>query len=757
MILPKSRVFSQFDSIMVNYDSDADTSGRSRLSSPNKHVDRTNRSKDTDEIDLDPNIQDEPLSVSLPHTVTIPCHHIRVSDILLLKGRPCQVTRISMSAATGQFRYLGVDLFTKQLHEESSSIHHPAPGVVVQTMQGPILKQWHVLDVNDGYVVAMTDSGDVKQRLPVLDQSNLWARLNSAFESGRGSVRIMVVRYGGSEIAVDMKVLHGSTFGGDGRSKLLKLAQAGDFEGVEATLESEKWANINDRDESGKTAIFHAIQNCHPRLIDLLTVKDNNFDIADNSGKTALDYAVGIARDDFDWMWVPESLMKKGASPTNGIDPQTLTLLTASARGNMGQVQEILDSFDNNTKKVKVNSTDRLGYTALHEAAYFGKYDVAKKLIDYGADTKAQVTLGGDTVLHAVIERRAHRSFLGEGRKTSQGSVLLGPDHSRVIELLLEKEAPVHHRRSSDKKTVQELVFEKLKAEKLSVVEQSTLQQILIILKGHSLQAKTLGQGYRDRSFKRPDGELLPDSLRVRVQYHHPIRSNDHLEERSIFAFGHKPSALPKDEEWAWIHLPKNNKAWVKEVMHAMNKQKAFASKCYLAVSTAFLEEAYDEIRCGRNHPGMRRPSFAPFPGLYHKIFSLVIPYFDSESLQCLESKGCSNKVCKKSRHDESVLKETYDPKPDPESYDPTYGSAKNWHEACTLDQSYYISLKDRESSHRNHDQVVVKHKHKSHKDNILMVKQMWIWKTDYDTLITAFPDRRRDHGKADVETSLWS
>ena len=62
----------------------------------------------------------------VPNTVTIPCHHIRLGDILMLQGRPCQVIRISTSAATGQHRYLGVDLFTKQLHEESSFVSSPA-------------------------------------------------------------------------------------------------------------------------------------------------------------------------------------------------------------------------------------------------------------------------------------------------------------------------------------------------------------------------------------------------------------------------------------------------------------------------------------------------------------------------------------------------------------------------------------------------------------------------------------------------------
>ncbi|KAL6858014.1 hypothetical protein ACO1O0_005461 [Amphichorda felina] len=145
-----------------------------------------------------------------PNTVTIPCHHIRLGDFLMLQGRPCQVIRISTSSATGQYRYLGVDLFTKQLHEESSFISNPAPSVVVQTMLGPVFKQYRVLDISEGYVTAMTETGDVKQGLSVIDQSNLHARLTKAFESGRGSVRILVINDNGQELAVDMKVVHGS-------------------------------------------------------------------------------------------------------------------------------------------------------------------------------------------------------------------------------------------------------------------------------------------------------------------------------------------------------------------------------------------------------------------------------------------------------------------------------------------------------------------------------------------------------------------
>ncbi|KAI9832031.1 MAG: hypothetical protein M1819_004575 [Sarea resinae] len=148
---------------------------------------------------------------AVPNTITIPCHHIRIGDILILQGRPCQIIRITTSAQTGQHRYLGVDLFSKQLHEESSFISNPAPSVIVQNMSGPVFKQYRVLDCrDDGRVVAMTETGDVKQGLPVIDQGGLWTRLNESFANGRGSVRVLVINDGGRELAVDYKVVHGS-------------------------------------------------------------------------------------------------------------------------------------------------------------------------------------------------------------------------------------------------------------------------------------------------------------------------------------------------------------------------------------------------------------------------------------------------------------------------------------------------------------------------------------------------------------------
>ena len=153
----------------------------------------------------------EPRGRLTPESVPIPVHFIRVGDVLILQGRPCQVIRISVSPQTGQYRYLGVDLFTRHLQEESSFVSNPSPSVVVQTMLGPVYKTYRVLDIrDDGRLVAMTETGDVKQGLPVVTQGNLFRKISNVFADGRGSVRALVINDGGRELVVDYKVIHGS-------------------------------------------------------------------------------------------------------------------------------------------------------------------------------------------------------------------------------------------------------------------------------------------------------------------------------------------------------------------------------------------------------------------------------------------------------------------------------------------------------------------------------------------------------------------
>ncbi|KAF8415702.1 hypothetical protein BGX38DRAFT_1281196 [Terfezia claveryi] len=118
-------------------------------------------------------------------TFTIPCHHIRIGDLVILQHRPCQIIRITTSAQTGQHRYLGVDLFT------SNSMRS------------------HVLSLTHLHLLSSTPSwAQYSSRIEVVDQGNLWNKLREAFGKGSGAVRVLVISDHGKELAVDYKVVH---------------------------------------------------------------------------------------------------------------------------------------------------------------------------------------------------------------------------------------------------------------------------------------------------------------------------------------------------------------------------------------------------------------------------------------------------------------------------------------------------------------------------------------------------------------------
>ncbi|KAL4937935.1 translation protein SH3-like domain-containing protein [Aspergillus oleicola] len=145
--------------------------------------------------------------------IPIPCHFIRIGDLLILNDRPCQVIRISVNPQTGQHRYLGVDLFTRQLHEDKSFMSKPSANVVVQTILGPVFRTYRVLDVDlpNGTVTVMTETGDIKAGLPVVKQGSLIAKLEGTLNKGIGNVRALAISEKGTgrELVCDYKILRG--------------------------------------------------------------------------------------------------------------------------------------------------------------------------------------------------------------------------------------------------------------------------------------------------------------------------------------------------------------------------------------------------------------------------------------------------------------------------------------------------------------------------------------------------------------------
>ncbi|RSL57767.1 hypothetical protein CEP54_008159 [Fusarium duplospermum] len=693
----------------------------------------------------------------IPNVVTIPCHDIRLGDFLVLEGRPCRVIRISTSRSTGQYRYLGVDLFTKQLHEETSFVSNPAPSVVVQTMLGPTFKQYRVLDIQEGQIVAMTETGDVKQGLPVLDQSNLYARLSQAFESG-SSVRILVLECDGRELVVDMKddmSLHIAARNGQ-ESMVREFLQEG--------------AGINRLDRFGRTALFGAVENNHEAVVRLLAAAYIELNVVDTSGTTALDLAVSSPKSHS----TADILLERGASPTKGVSASILLLLSASAKGDTEEVSRLLssdtsasatseidgggDTLTGNVQRAQPNGHDRLGYTALHEAACFGHHQIVSMLIEHGAKVDKTNALGRETALHAVVERgRKHRRFLDEPRKDVPR---LGKGHVQVVELLLQEGASVDDRRQ-DGLTVQDLVSKELISRELSTTEQSVLQQILVLLKSLSTgKEATEGESRPQAVSLAEDTRGLCNSFELKLQYHLPRRNP---EPRQVpigdFLYGQGVgSGVIQDllawadgqsgeEYWRWAHLPMNNKVWAEDIIGPLSGLEDTTLSTYSTAMKAFIGASYHEVRGPAPHAQFRRPLLTPLLGFHGGVFSLVIPFFGTEVLECLPGRECRDSACGNNLH-KRRLKKIYDTHSD---------NPGNLHLPFTLDQSYYLSLTD--STYRDEDQVVVKYAKRQEQESgrgsnskgLLMVNQMWLWKVDAKTVITALPDHQHQRDKPNL------
>ncbi|CZS79658.1 unnamed protein product [Fusarium graminearum] len=608
------------------------------------------------------------------NAVAIPCHHIRLGDFLMLEDRPCQVIRFSTSAATGQYRYLGVDVFTKRLYEGVSFISNPAPSVVVQTMLGPTFKQCRVIDINDGQIVAMTNTGEVKQNLPVIQQPDLYSRVLEAFSLGRGSVSLFVLIENGSSRE-------------NRRAIVEQLLRSG--------------ADVNALDNNGRTPMFNALEDHTGEMVKLLLDHKVNLDVLDNSGRTVLDVCVEESRH----YLTAFTLLKHGAQPTKNLSHGVSKLLMAAAAGRNEEIERLLKAG------VKHSSCDRLGYTALHEAACFGHYDTAKMLIQKGADVNRAIAHGGATVLHAVIQRgREHPEFLAKHRRVTPS---LTEGHLRIVALLLQNNADTRRRRIHDKRTVQELVTEELKiVGNLGTIERCYLEKVLILLNRCDLQ-EAINEG---SNWSRATGI---DDYAIDLLKGTQLQAHYHCSGRNCPPFPIEVGNLVGDGE----------RSIFKHAICQLSAIDDETSKVYRNGIHSFTTESYHEVRGTAPQARFRHPLFTTLSGSRGGIFSLVIPYFDSENLDCFVNKqGCDLDSCKTSFKKAEVAKKLYE----------TSDSLSSFHAPLTLDQSYCLSLHD--SRVRDKDQVVIKYIERQERltrttrqKRLLMVNQIWIWKVDAD------------------------
>ncbi|XGC80478.1 ankyrin repeat domain-containing protein [Bdellovibrio bacteriovorus] len=141
--------------------------------------------------------------------------------------------------------------------------------------------------------------------------------------------------------------------------------------------------------KDGLTPLMSAAMNGDLKTVSKLLNKKTDLEAKTASGNTAL--ALAINADEYE---AADLLIKAGANVDIIVNDQTKdTALMVAATSNLNTTKLILSK-----NKDVINKTNAKGETALSKALYFGNYNIAKVLLEAGAD-KTIKNKDGQTVL----------------------------------------------------------------------------------------------------------------------------------------------------------------------------------------------------------------------------------------------------------------------------------------------------------------------------------------------------------------------
>ncbi|RYP21555.1 hypothetical protein DL765_002191 [Monosporascus sp. GIB2] len=191
-----------------------------------------------------------------------------------------------------------------------------------------------------------------------------------------------------------------------GRTPLL-LAALFKYEAVVRLL-LDKGADIEAQDQSGLTPLLLAASHGHKTIVELLLDRGANIEAKDESGWTPLFLAILNGH-----KTVVELLLDRGADIEAKEEYGETPLLMAASDGYKTIVELFLD------RGADIEAKDVSGRTPLLSAALF-KYEAAARLLDKGADTEDQDESGRTQLLLAALQ-----------------------GHKTVVELLFDKGADI--------------------------------------------------------------------------------------------------------------------------------------------------------------------------------------------------------------------------------------------------------------------------------------------------------------------------
>ncbi|KAK3984769.1 hypothetical protein QBC44DRAFT_374849 [Cladorrhinum sp. PSN332] len=245
------------------------------------------------------------------------------------------------------------------------------------------------------------------------------------------------------------------------------------------------------------------------------------------------------------------------------------------------------------------------------------------------------------------------------------------------------------------------------------------------------------------------------------------------LERQFIGKAADSGTKIQAEQAWRWIHLPNTNMTWVNDVVRSLCSTYSSQDKERKYYTSRFV----DSTRCarheGNNSVYLRFPHAQSEPSSGRKPMpdgrkeavahdgpkgsriSLVVPFLDFESHLYPQRNSPAAVELRGDQEDLKVLETAY----------PVYNGSEGLQLPQTLDQSYYGRLTTEDLTERNTDQVVYKWFQQFHhmgpglgcpgqqqqqqpqqerdtSPKILVVRQLWIWKLDERTVLSAIPRR---------------
>lgn len=272
-------------------------------------------------------------------------------------------------------------------------------------------------------------------------------------------------------------------------------------------------------------------------------------------------------------------------TPTAGAHPLVLRLISAAAAGDLGEVTALLEDGE-----VDVNGQDGLGFSALFEAAFFGRVEVVKALIAAGANLNAQNGPGKETAVHGILDPSSRwflRPFAEDVHGRAQVPVLV-PAHLETVKMLLRYGTFWDYRRW-DRLDIRGVASELRRQGGVPYLEEArvrprwdTLQRIVEVVLNPPMSTRRAEPERWNPAVEalRGDKAEVCGHYRMRIQYHKnsasrhvcvPVGSfiyggegerNPELEKMERWARGHSYGPTRPEVQgrwWRWIHLPANN------------------------------------------------------------------------------------------------------------------------------------------------------------------------------------------------------